>query len=642
MRSRLFLFLLLSTIHTAASVFAQGTPTFVINLRDTALQAFSEKVAEITGRTIILDPAARGQVTVISAEPLDADGVWSLYQTALRGAGLAAVRLGNVWRVVPQAGFGGAARGPAGGGSQDFVTAMIPLQNLSSAEAQRVLRPLVANFGTLEALQQPNAIVIIDTSENVRRISDLLRDLDTRPARDIRSVRLKFAGAEDAAQILQQLLQSSDASGRPRGAQIAVDQRTNTLLISGDPGEVIDALQVAESLDTPSGTKPTMRVFRLRNGDAETVAEILRGLVGGSAVASNPVAQALATSNGQNVDGVPDPITAPGAVSIQVSKELNAVIARGAPVAVSEAEALIAQLDIRRPQVMIEAAIVEISGDTAEQLGIQFGAGAAAPEGRFAGTSFSLTGLSLRGILTALGVPAAIGLAQEGFSAGFSVTDNFSILIQALAQSSRANLLSTPSITTLDNQSAEIVVAQNVPFLTGSFSPSGNSGDVFSTVEREDVGIILRVVPRVHDGDTVRLEVSQEVSSLVAANTPGAVDLITNRRSIQTTVLADDGGTIVLGGLITDNQISSDSKVPVLGDIPVLGNLFGADQASRTKRTLFVFLRPTILRDRFSVAANTRSRYNRVRNAQTEPLATGSPLFNGAQHTLPLEIEGIY
>lgn len=628
-------------------VSAQSPETFIINLRNTEIQVFAEQVSDITGRTLILDPAVRGQVTVLSTEPLGADGVWELFQSVLRSYGFAAVPTGAVWRVMPQAGIGQSARlSDERSGTQDYVTLLIRLDSLPSAEAARVLRPLVASFGSLEPLARPNGVIVTDTAENVARISDLAKVLDEQPGREVISLTLNYAGAREVGQIIQQIL----AEEVPGSAVpwIAADERSNTLLIRGRAQDVREVIDIARSLDTPGGSAPTTRVFRLRNGDAEVVAEILRGLLGTAPEPNNPVARSLRPQPGGADEGglVGDAIISSGYtagdIAIQASVELNAVIVRGPPAAISEIDRLIAQLDIRRPQVMIEAAIVEISGDIAEQLGVQFGAGQAAQQGSFGATSFSLTGLGLNAILATLGVPVSVGIAPEGLSVGLGLGDQFSVLIQALAQSSRANLLSTPSITTLDNQPAEIVVAQNVPFLTGTFSPSGNSNDVFSTIEREDVGIILRVVPRVHEGDTVRLEVSQEVSALVNANIAGAVDLITNRRSIQTTVLADNGGTIVLGGLITDDRQSTDSKIPLLGDIPVVGKAFGAEQQSRRKQTLFVFLRPTILRDRASVDGIARTRYSRLQQVQDEPLTSSSLLIDGAVRTLPLEIEGLY
>ena len=823
----------------AEAYFDAGATTFVINLRDAEIQVLSEQVSEITGRTLILDPNVQGKITVISREPLDPEGVWQLYQSVLRVQGYAALRSGDIWRIVPQANVNQA--GPTvisnGGNGQDFVTKTITLNTLPAEAAATALRPLVASFGYLQALAQPNAIVITDSAENVQRIEALARSLDrntggslvtipltygkaptvaealTRvvskestgkagigpviafdartnillvraeptdlaeirrliseldqpsaaPDDGLTTIPLRFADAREVAEAIQAVLGGRPASGaetdgvappvlsasegarisfdarsntllvradaqttfeirrlaetldRPnanalatiplrfadaRGIadalaqivdnpssdlpsrtapRISVDERSNTLLVRGDPAQIEELRGLAAELDQPGAAKvvPVTRVYRLRNGDAEVIAPILRSLVGKPSQARNPVARELSPENtggrlsalgraATELDDQPDDARldrlradnqrlsnvadtqpeqrdalADADIAIESSSDLNAIILRGAPDTVAQIEALIFDLDRRRAQVLIEAAIVEITGDAAEQLGVQFGFGDSAPDAGFAATSFSRAGVSLSNILGVLGVPAA-GLLSGGATVGLSIDDNFGILLQALATSSKANLLSTPSLTTLDNEEAQIVVGQNVPFRTGSFTIDGNSTDPFTTIEREDVGITLRVAPRVHEGDTVRLEVSQEVSSLVQGALAGAADLITNRRSIDTTVLADNGETIVLGGLITDDRISGESKVPILGDIPIAGRLFRADNESRTKRTLFVFLRPTILRDRADVAAASRDKYERLRGAEFDPVAEGSLLFGPTLTKLPLEIGGIY
>ena len=465
------------------------------------------------------------------------------------------------------------------------------------------------------------------------------------------------------------------------GTRAVADERSNVVLIRGDARAIAEARRIARTLDRPSGSAAVTRVFRLRFNDAEAVTAILRGLMGGEGAASNPVARTLGALSTQAAPGasqirgvtspsgglsaltdnpavrsaqsLPTTLSSPGSgtsangfatpeLAVQPAPELNAIVVRGSPSAVAAIEPLIAELDVRRPQVMIEAAIVEITGDQSEQLGIQLGLGAAADAvTNSGGTSFSNLGLSLRQALAFIGSPAAAGLANDGATASVGSRGDFGLLIQALGQSTRANLLSTPSVTTLDNQPAEIVVGQNVPFRTGSYATDGNTTTPFTTIERADVGITLRVVPRVHDGDTIRLEVNQEVSSLVGS-IAGAADLVTNRRSIQTTVLADDGQTIVLGGLISSDQIRTHSQVPVLGDIPIIGELFKSRRESKTRRTLFVFLKPTILRDSASIAAASAEKYDRIRNAESAQQSEPSLLLEPPRARLPSEIDGIY
>ena len=664
-----------ATAQTAAPVPRARISDVIVNMRDVEIAQVAEQVSRITGRTLILDPAVKGTVNVVSAEPLSPDGVWDLFRSVLRVYGFAAVRSGAAWRIIPQAAAiqGGAiaAAGPNAARAADIVSRVIPLRNLPSDAAVRVFRPLVASFGSVEALVSPNAIVVTDYAENVRRIERLAAQIDGGGGSAFESLSLRYASAKDVGAAVTRILGDGTTPGSPK---VAVDERSNTVLVRGDARALAEARRMAALLDKAGGATPTTRVFRLNFADAESITNVLRGLTGQPPAASNAVARSLSRArstlgagttgtgssglansiNGLAQNGGPVLPTATGAasgtgaaagvetddLSIQSAPELNAIVVRGTPAVIATIAGLIDQLDVRRPQVLIEAAIAEVTSDVAEQLGVQFGAGKAAVIGGVSGgTSFTNSGVSLGSIVSALlpgtGAALSTGLSIAGGSVG-----NFSVLVQALGSSAKANLLSTPSITTLDNEPAEIVVGQNVPFRTGSYGTAGNTLTPFTTIERQDVGLTLRVVPRIHEGDSIRLEVSQEVSSLVGAVT-GAADLITNRRSIQTTVLADNGDTIVLGGLISDDRTTVKSQVPVLGDIPVLGNLFKSRQTERVKRTLFVFLRPTILRDRASIVAAADAKYARVRAAEA-----GDPerslLLHPPAPRLPLEIQGLY
>ena len=683
----------------------------IVNMRDIDIAQVAEQVSRITGHTLILDPSVKGVVNVVSAEPLSPSGVWDLFRSVLRVYGFAAVKSGAAYRIVPQASAvqtGGEARGPVR--SADVITRVIPLRNLPADAAVRAFRPLIASFGSLEALPNPNSIVVTDYAENVRRIERLAAQLDRGGGTGFVTQRLRYASAADVGPALQKLFGEANTPGAPR---IAVDERSNTVLVRGDARVLAETRQLIGQLDRPGGSIVTTRVFRLNFSDAETVAGILRGLNGDQAAATNPAARSLTRNSrlggggfggsgfggggpnsgfgsggnsssyggmgsgfggglgGANVGaggasaalqgltsgGTPGLGSATGSsgtsstphaggftagdLQIQPAPELNAIVVRGSPAAIAALDPLITELDVRRPQVMIEAAIVEVTGEVAEQLGIQMGFGnAAVIDGGVAGTSFSNSGVPLTSIIQLLNPGNIIGAVGDGLTVGAGSRNQFSILLQALGTSTKANLLSTPSITTLDNEEAQIVVGQNVPFRTGSFATTGNTITPFTTIERQDVGITLRVVPRIHEGDSIRLEVAQEVSSLVPAVT-GAADLITNRRSIQTVVLADNGQTIILGGLITDDRSSSRSQVPVLGDIPVVGNLFKSRRESTTKRTLFVFLRPTILRDRASVVAAAADKYARLR-AQELGNPMRSLLLRPPGPRLPLEISGVY
>ncbi|WP_289086149.1 type II secretion system secretin GspD [uncultured Sulfitobacter sp.] len=608
---------------------------FIVNLRNAEISVLAEQVSEITQRTLIIDPNLTGSVTVISSKQLTQAGVWSLFQSMLRVRGFVAVESGVVWEIVPETqsvSKGGTI--PPGGraGDQDVVTKLVPLERLPSAEAVRVLRPLVAANGYIEALTDPNAVIITDTQANVDRIVNIARTFDTPQDQRTEVIRFTYAEATTVAQAMDEVLGTSGT-----GARISVDAASNVLLVRGDERDISQIRQLARDLDVAPRRNPQARkrthLYALKYGDAEVVAEIVSNTLQGGTDIVNPVAEA--------VDGeTPVAPTGPASeVSVQASTETNSIVIRGTESQIQEATSLIGALDKRPRQVMIEAAIVEVSGEVAERLGTQLGLGSNIPNGGFAATSFGTGGSSLGNVLGALGVSQASGLAS-GLTLGAG-SDNFGILVQALSQSTQANLLSTPSITTTDNKAATIVVGQNVPFRTGSFATDGNTATPFTTIERRDVGITMQVLPRVTSNGIVRLDISQEVSSLVNANVEGAVDLVTNRRLIETTVQAQDGGTIVLGGLITDDSRNAKGKVPGLGDAPLIGGLFRSRSEDSTRRTLFVFLRPTVIDSQHKAQAVAHRQHQRVRKADAaEP--PRSLLKERKVKRLPLEINGLY
>jgi general secretion pathway protein D len=656
-----------------AQELADEGATFVINLRDADIRALSEQVSEITGRSLILDPTVTGNVTVISAQPLTQAGVWDLFQSVLRVQGFAALRAGSVWRVIPQANVreaGGELADGVGTGRFDVVTRLVRLENFPAATAVAALRPLVASFGYIEALPETNSVVITDTVENADRIEAIARTLDEGDGTQLSTIPVRNGDASEIAAALTNVL-GAQGGGLP--LRVAIDARNNVLLVRGSP-ELTDRVRLlVEDLDQPGRRPPALvpvtRVYRLRFADAVRMAEVLRGVIGiaGEVTVENPVAesvfQPLPTPEAQVGDQfeIPEeadlsvgeteltferpPVTslADENITIQAAVELNAVVVRARAEVQDDLGRLVAELDQRRPQVLIEAAIAEISGDIAEQLGVQLGLGDAATNATFAATSFPDSGLALKNILTLLRVPVAPALTPNGLSIGLSTEDEFGILIQALAQSTKANLLSTPSITTLDNQEARILVGQNVPFRTGSFALDGDAQNPFDTIERQDIGVILRVVPQVSQGDSVQLNVSQEVSSISNQRVPDAADIITNRRLIETTVVADNAGTIVLGGLITDDRTTNKSGIPGLGDVPFVGRFFSSTGENATKRVLFVFLRPTILRTRTEISQVSNERFQRLRSIEAIPsratdlIAEPRPI-----RKLPVEINGLY
>ncbi|MFL9842650.1 type II secretion system secretin GspD [Sphingomonas sp. ST-64] len=664
---------------TAQPVLAQQAEAadIVVNMRGVEIADVADQISRLTGRTLILDPAVKGSVTVTSASPLSPNGVWELFQSVLRANGFAAVRSGRAWRIVPAGNAvrdGGVSSRSASG--QELVTRMIRLANVPSAEAARVVRPLVASFGSVEPLAQPNAVVVTDYADNVRRVEAILRSLDgTGSGLTFATITLRNGSAPEVAQALQTVLGDA-ASG---GARVAADARSNTIIVRGSPSAVADARRMAASLDAPGGATPMTRVFRLNYADAESVTEVLRGILGQEPGTTNPVARSLSASrsNPRSPTGVLGGLIASGGTSpaetaaaaaaaasqaqlgqqqtetpqgfstpeltVQPSPDINAVVVRGTPSAIAAIEQLIIDLDVRRPQVLIEAAIAEITGDEAEALAVQLGtSGAALSQIEGAATSFGGIGqASLSQILDTLDVPIAAALGP-GLTANLAIGNDFSILVQALGTSSKSNLLSTPQITTLDNKVGEFIVAQEVPFVTGSILTDSSDVRPYTSIERKDVGITLKVLPRINAGDTIRLEVVQEASSIAATQLSQATDLITNRRAITTTVLADNGQTIVLGGLTSDDYGQVKSQVPILGDIPILGELFKSRRESRQKRTLFIFLKPTILRNGEDAAAIAKAKYARLRAEELDLNSPSNLLLKPLQPRLTLEIDGIY
>ena len=685
--------MLLDPVLVAAQTAAapQDAADVVINMRGVEIADVADQISRITGRTLILDPAVKGVVTVTSSSPLTPGGVWDLFQSVLRANGYAAVRSGRAWRIVPAANAvrdgGLPARGAAG---QELMTRMVRLSNVPSADAARIARPLVAQFGSVEPLTAPNAIVITDYADNVRRIESIVRQLDGGGGATFAAIALKNGSAPAVAQAVQNVLGGDSGAG----TRVAADERSNTVILRGTPAAVAEGRRIVASLDLPGGSTPITRMFRLNYADAETVTDVLRGVLGLGDSTDNAVANSLSSgasnpfsrlssqsslsgsasgaaalsagttgmASGTSATGVQSatgtttpmmqsttPKTPKGFatpdLTVQPAAELNAIVVRGAPSAIASIEPLVRDLDVRRPQVLIEAAIAEITGDDAEALAVQLGtSGAVLNRVTGAATSFNAGGTSLGAVLTALGVPAGslLGTGASGFTGNFKIGDDFSVLLQALGTSSRANLLSTPQITVLDNVAGEFIAGQNVPFVTGSILTNSSSATPYTTIERKDVGITLRVLPRINAGDTIRLQVNQEASAIASTTVSQASDIITNKRAINTTVLADNGSTIVLGGLTADDYQDTRQQVPVLGNIPLIGELFKSRKEQHQKRTLFIFLKPTILRDGADASAAAKDRYARLRADEAENGKRNSLLLAPPPARLKVEIDGIY
>lgn len=604
-------FLLLLALLVPAVVGNPGQ-TWTINLKDADLGEFITQVSRISGRNFVVDPRVKGRVTVISSAALDADGVYELFQSVLRVHGFAAVPAGDVVRIVQQT----LAKQSSSG--QDFdpttdgelmVTRVIPATNVASSELVKILRPLIPQYSHVASVDEPNVVILSDHAENIRRMEDIIRGIDVAEDEIVRVVGLEEAWVENMVELLEALAPNQIGSSAvgPRAVQVVANARNNSLVLRGNPASIVELEALIKQLDQPATVLGSTQVFRLSHADAEQLAGILTDM--------------LSTQE----DGGEGRQTR---TSVKADTTLNALVVRADPATMGEISNILDALDVRRTQVLIEAAIVEVSISDRQSIGVDLAA--VDREGDSIPLVVSPLNQALQSLLgpaVASGntddlVAGAAGLTSPTLAvARLSGGVSFAAILQAIGTHSDSDLLSTPSILTLDNEEATIVVGQNVPFRTGSFTTSGTGAqNPFTTIQREDVGITLRVIPHIHDGDAVRLQVEQEVSSVESAAQVGDQsfsDIVTNKRTISTTILADDGQTIVLGGLIQDDIQESGRKVPFLGDLPLLGRLFKSTSTERTKRNLLVFLRPTILRTPDEVAKVSDRKFRSVWEVQT-------------------------
>ncbi len=595
--SRLFRTLICATLllalagqaHAAVEQPGQNEESWTVNMQGADIRDFIEQISSISGQTFIIDPRVKGQVTVIAQEPMGLAELHKLFLSVMTTHGFAVMPQGDQLRIIPSA----EARSSAGS-QGNLETRVLQVQHGAANELLPMIRPLVANHGHLAAVPSSNSLIISDAPANIERISDIIRQLDDRSQDNFSVYELKHAWVSELANILGSSLQNAQAAG----VQVIADSRSNRLLLLGPREARLRLLKLAQSLDTPSSRSANTRVIRLRHADAKQLAETLGDF-------GDNLSQSQGSQN-----------STPLKLMIRADESLNAIVIMAEADVVSLFEDLVRQLDVPRAQVLVEAAIVEMSGDINDALGVQW-----AIDGRntgLGGVNFSNTGLSIGTLLGAIASEGSAELAKalpSGAIFGLG-NDNFGTLITALSSTGKSNLLSTPTLLTLDNQPAEILVGQNVPFQTGSYSTDASgAGNPFTTIERKDIGVTLKVTPHINDGATLRLEIEQEISSIApsASLNAQAVDLVTNKRSIKSTILADDGQVIVLGGLIQDDTSTSESKVPVLGDIPVVGRLFRSTREARQKRNLMVFLRPSVARDGVGLANLSLNKYRDLR-----------------------------
>lgn len=608
---------ILSAGLATAPVLAQQ-PTYTVNFKDADLQEVVKYVAETTGKTFIVDPSVKGRIKVISSKQMTQEELYNLFLAVLDVHGFAAIESGNVTRIVSSK----EARSlplpvteTATRNSDGMITQVIQLKNVAASKALPVLRPMAPQHAHMAAYDPSNAIIITDTESNIARLQEVIDRIDKAAVFDTELVMLKHAGAEDVVRMLTQLQrQEAGKGGSDNAPMLVADKRSNGVLISGDDLSRSKVKILIKRLDMPQQQSGNVQVVYLEYADAKQVATVL----------TNVVKNMSKMDKGEGATATE--------TSVEADEDTNSLLITADPSTLAALKAVIARLDIRRAQVLVEAIIVEILDTNAKNLGIQWLFGT--QNGTFGSSSFnSNIGNVAAGAATGddgdddeeeatlVGTLAGItGQTLGQIKTGTGGTD-FVVLINALQNQTDANILSTPSLLTSDNHTATINVGQNVPFVTGSYTNTNNSSsNPFQTIQRENVGIMLEVTPHINEGNSVVLDIKQEVSS-IAKNEVSATDLITNKRTIETRVLAADGEVVVLGGLMSDDVQTGEQKVPILGDIPLLGRLFKSTSTGVTKANLMVFIRATVLRDDESMRGATAEKYQYIYEMQQK---TGS------------------
>jgi general secretion pathway protein D len=639
-----------------ATVPDEGSVTLSFSNAD--IESVANVLAKATGQTILVDPKVKGNINLISNRPLSKAKALDAFSTALRTSGFALVSVNGIYRVVAEADAklisNAVVAAPSQQGGDQIITRVFRLNFESANGLLPVLRPLVSPNNTINAYPGNNTIVITDFASNIQRIATLIESIDAPTTSDVQNIKLNYAIASDMATILTKVLDTASTGGADPSLKtlILAEPRSNTILVRGASGERIRQIRILVArLDLPTANNGNIWVVPLKNAEAVKLAVTLRAIVAADATLSAQATGAIAGNAPLNQPAQTP--TAPGATGssaatsalttssnpttggiIQAEPATNSIIITASEPLYRSLRNVIEQLDRRRTQVYIESLIVEVSSTNAAELGIQWQGivGSGNQNVGFGGTNFTgaggqpgsnIIGLgsNVNNILNPGNPTSPLVPPQQGLNLGlltkFNGTYGMSALITALATTQGTNILSTPNLITLDNEEARIVVGKNVPIQTGSYAQTGSTSTVtpFTTVARQDVGLILRVRPQISDNGIVKMQIFQEVSSVESNTQTG---FILKKRNIETNVVVDDGQIIVLGGLIEDQYEDQSQGIPFLKDIPILGALFRSDQKTRTKSNLLVFIRPYILRDRDQSADITQNRLDLMQKTEDQ------------------------
>lgn len=588
-------------------------PTITPNYRDADIRQIIEAVGEVTGRNFIVDPRVTAKVTMLSSTPMSPDAFYEAFLSILQVNSYVAMTTGDIIKIVPDA----SARQYAGllttdgAAADDIVTQVVQVQNIGAAQLVPILRPLIPQYGHLAAHPGSNMLIISDRAENVDRMLRIIRRIDQSSDDEIEVVQLEHASAAEVVRVLTALTQAPRPDGAPVTLSLVSDARTNSVLVGGDKTERLRLRALIAHLDTPLEDGGDTQVRYLRFADAEELSTKLQ-----QHFAQQAAGEAAAQGANSNQD-----------VSVWADTQTNAIIVNAPPKMMRSLMSIVDKLDIRRAQVLVEAIIVEVIADKTSELGVTWAVDDGSSNNPIALTNFPSSGPGVVQLGGALGggdgaVADPSGLIGEGITVGVGrLSDSgvsFAAILNALQGDADTNIISTPSLVTTDNEEATLNVGQEVPFVTGSFSNTGGTAGAvnpFQTIQREQVGVKLTITPQINEGgDSLMLKISQEISN-IASSAAGAVDLITNERIIETTVIVEDGQILVLGGLMEDVLRESEQRVPILGSIPLLGALFRTQKSDVVKTNLMVFIRPKILRDTAQTRFETNTKYNQISEA---------------------------
>ena len=600
--------LLLFVVLASVSPLKAEQEDFVLNLSDADISVFIKTVSEITGKNFVIDPRVQGKITVITATPASADRIYEIFLSALNVNGFVAVESGDIIKIVPDIGAMQRATGDGqGAGGDQLVTRVIEVEQVEVGQLAGILKPLLPASAYMAAHPDARVIVVADTADNVERVARIVRRIDRGSDQAVDVVPLTHIDAEQLIETIESLQQGGLKKGRTSGANLAVlvpHSHSNSILVSGLASERTELRELIARLDVPADTLRAAQVVYLKHAVAADLQKVLQGI-------------------GEKLKA---PQADASRFQIEADEGANALIMSAPADLMLEVRSLISKLDVPRSQVQVEGVIAEISTNRGAELGIEWQS-ALTGDGLFGILRTPIAGSSASsipgGTTSTDGFPGSVG---GGLSLGYFSNGDLRGLLTALASDSSTKILSTPTVVTLDNQKALIHVGQNVPIVTGSFTNDSGADDPFQTIERRDVGIKLEVTPQINEGNTVRMEIRQEVSSV----DPGsdATGLITNERTIETTVQVDDGQIIALGGLISDDITEQESSVPYVGEIPLVGELFTSRRSAMERRNLVVFLRPTILGRGEKQQVMMESRYRQMRRMQLGGRHQGAAVSN--------------